>query len=583
MVCGVAVLLSAEWVAMPTNFEEKTFLPGRAVLYNGSHAARAENRGAFGDFSTGAPQASPAGYGAPPAEEAVELRQQRQRTSENSEATIFPYIPRKRQERIGLLIDYLYLPASQEAGDQVDFLILGENRVGILLADVHGKIPDDSTPVLKTVLRSNSTGLSAAATLRYLEQYLLDSGVQGFSLTAFYAIFDQNKRLLHFASAGHLPMMVYRPALGKIFLLNTPGSPFGEATDAAENGNLRPAAPKRRIESEKVALQQNDLLVLYSDGLLSVRGASGEYFGRQRLVEFIARHGELDPTTFLIELRKLLEKFTGGKHVHRDDITVIVLKNVLRNLDKPVAESAGSELPAKFLSTEQEHAILQVLRTDPQASVDEIVTELQPNEPHQLPPEQVMAYLEQNGRWLQPWPAREAKNGAHGTGQPLVIDHQSVAEAATRRLQEELIAAFPIRNLLAKRYAFASKNPEMQKALLLYRNGDYAPALEAFSNLRQKIKKSAAVHCFFGNLYLLLNQPAQAQQEFFDALNYDQTSSHALAALSYLALRAGEFNMAIESLATALRLGACEPEYQNFLNKLILAVENREDRNDWLT
>ncbi len=568
---------------MPAKFEEKTFLPNRAVLFNNHPTERGENRSAFGDFTGAAPKAAPAGHAVPRVEEGMELRQPRQRNSENSESTIFPYIPRKRQERIGLLIDYLYLPASQEAGDQVDFLILGENRVGILLADVRGKIPDDSTPVLKTVLRSNSTGLSAAATLRYLEKYLIESGVQGFSLTAFYAIFDQNKRLLHFASAGHLPMMVYRPALGKTFLLNTPGSPFGETSGVFENGNYRTPAPKRKIESEKAALQQNDLLVLYSDGLLSLRGAAGEYFGRQRLVEFIACHGELDPTTFLIELRKLLEKFTGGKHTHQDDITVIVLKNVLRNLEQPHAEAAGSDLSSKFLNTEQEHAILEVLRADPQADVEEIVAELQQSEPRDLTPEQVKAYIEQNGRWLQPWPARETKGGARANGQPLVIDHQTVAEAATRQLQEELIAAFPIRNVLAKRYDFASKNPAMQKALQFYRNGDYAPALAAFSELRHKIKKSAAVHCFFGNLYLLLNQPVQAQQEFFAALNYDQTSSHALAALSYLALREGEFNMAIESLATALRLGACEPEYQNFLSKLILAVENREDRNDWLT
>src|SRR5262245_60741380 len=220
---------------MPSKFEEKPFSPGRVVFYKEHLNQRAENRGALGDFSTPLPKASTPGYPDPPSTEAAELRQSRQRSAENSESTIFPYIPRKRQERIGLLIDYLYLPASHEAGDQVDFLILGENRVGILLADVHGKIPEDSTPVLKTVLRSNSTGLSAAATLRYLEQYLVDSGEKGFSLTAFYAIFDQNKRLLHFASAGHLPMMVYRPALNKIFLLNTSGSPFGEAGYALAN------------------------------------------------------------------------------------------------------------------------------------------------------------------------------------------------------------------------------------------------------------------------------------------------------------------------------------------------------------
>ncbi len=564
---------------MHTNLEDKTFSASRVVFDPGE---RAESRGAYGDFS-GTPKNIAASLPAPPAAESVELRQPRQRSAENNESTIFPYIPRKRQERIGLLIDYLYLPASQEAGDQVDFLILGENRVGILLADVRGAIPEDSTPVLKTVLRSNSTGLSAAATLRYLEQYLLDSGMQGFSLTAFYAIFDQNKRLLNFASAGHLPMMVYRPAANKIFLLNTSGSPFGESAGAPENGAVRRGAGKRKIESEKAALQQNDLLMLYSDGLLSVRNAGGEYFGRQRLVEFIAQHGELDPTTFLVELRKLLEKFTGGQRQHKDDITVIVLKNVLRNLEKPHADAAGNELPAKFLDTQQEHAILEVLRANPQAGMEEIIAELEQSAHHSLTPERVAAYIEQNGRWLQPWPVREVKDGGRANGQPLVIDHKTVAEAATRRLQEELLAAFPIRNLLAKRYEFGGRNPALQEALQFYRNGDHERALEAFGRLRSKMKKSAAVHCFFGNLYLMLNRPGAAQEEFFAALNYDQTSSHALVALSYLSLRQGEFNTAIESLATALRLGVCASEYQNFLNKLIVAVENREDRNDWLT
>ena len=145
---------------MPSNFEDKTYSPGRVVFFKEHLNQRAENRGALGDFSSALPKASPASYPTPPSTEAAELRPSRQRSAENNESTIFPYIPRKRQERIGLLIDYLYLPASHEAGDQVDFLILGENRVGILLADVHGKIPEDSTPVLKTVLRSNSTGLS---------------------------------------------------------------------------------------------------------------------------------------------------------------------------------------------------------------------------------------------------------------------------------------------------------------------------------------------------------------------------------------------------------------------------------------
>ena len=89
-----------------------------------------------------------------------ELRTPRPPANGSEEGTaIFPYIPRKRQERNGLLIDYLYLSAPDTAGDQVDFFILGENRVGVLLADVAGKIDYENVPIIKAALRSNSAGL----------------------------------------------------------------------------------------------------------------------------------------------------------------------------------------------------------------------------------------------------------------------------------------------------------------------------------------------------------------------------------------------------------------------------------------
>ncbi len=570
---------------MRANFEENSLLQVRAAFLDdhlsGTHAldnGRDDSSSLIGENSQ-IGENSHDEIRTPATKPAVELRQPKPSAQDQHESTVFPYIPRKRQERSGLLIDYLYLPAVQEAGDQVDFLILGENRVGVLLADVSGKLPDDSAPVLKTVLRSNSTGLSAAATLRYLEQALKDSCIQDFNLTAFYAIFDQNKRLLNFASAGHLPMMVYRPALGKIFLLNTPGSPFGE--NGVDHVNGKSVTPLSKIESAKVALKQNDLLVLYSDGVLAARNKNKEVFGRQRLVEFIAEHGDLEPTAFLIELRRFVEKFTESQPA-QDDITVIVLKNILRNLEKPHAEAADADLATHFMSTEQEHAILAVLRTKHDAGVDEILAKLGESDHNYITREQVQAYLEQNGRWLKPWPAREEKNTEEGAAPPPSEGAQTQMLLAAQRLQNELIAAFPIQSLLARQYEFKSRNAALAQALRLYHNGDYPQALEAFTRLRPHIKNSASVHCFFGNLYLLLNEPATAQLEFFEALNFDQKSSHALVALSYVALLKGELNMATESMATALRLNAELEEYQAFFKQLIAATNGYDEHGDWL-
>jgi hypothetical protein len=519
----------------------------------------------------------------------------------SEDTTIFPYIPRKRQERNGLLIDYLYLPAPDAAGDQVDFLILGENRVGVLLADVSGKLSSENLPIIKTALRSNSAGLSTAATLRYLDQRLSEFSGNGFAITAFYAIFDQNKRLLHFASAGHLPMLLYRPTCGKVFLLNTSGSPFGglpanglshasESNDQAKTDETNGAAGNfalndaNALKSERVALQQNDLFILYSDGLLAIRNAQEEYFGRQRLIEFVHKFSELNPTDFLVELKRTLEKFAGDRPMG-DDITVIALKNVLRDLEKPHPEAVGYDLERRFLTTSEEQAILEVLRENSKAGAAEILGQLKNGEYAYLQSEQIETYLTQLGRWLQPWEERNSRaesrvmsglgtagsNGVHAANVP-----------TKKQFHEDLRAAFPLRQLLNKHYEFRGCSKEFAQALRYYENGDYEPALAEFTRLRSTMRDSASMHCFFGNLHLLLKAPAKAQHEYLAALQLDPRCVHALLALSYIALLQDDYPAAIDSITTALRFNKNLSLYEQFAEKLIAAVERLENRNEWI-
>jgi tetratricopeptide (TPR) repeat protein len=515
------------------------------------------------------------------------------------DTSVFPYIPRKRQERNGLLIDYLYLAAPDAAGDQVDFLILGENRLGVLLADVSGKLSHENLPIIKTALRSNSVGLSTAATLRYLDQRLSEFSANGFAITAFYAIFDQNKRLLHFASAGHLPMLLYRPVCEKVFLLNTAGAPFGSTAavgsslSSASNGQATAHGEVAAemavnnanvLKSERVALRQNDLLILYSDGLLAIRNAQGEYFGRQRLVDFVHKFSELSPTDFLIELKRTLEKFADNRPMV-DDITVIALKNILRDLEKPHPEAAGYDLEHRFLTTTEEQAIIEVLRENSTAGAAEILGRLKDGEYAYLQNEQIETYLTQISRWLQPWQERNGKADSQAAPGVPAAERNGGPEAAMlskKQFHEDLRAAFPIRQLLHKHYEFRGSSKEFAQALRFYENGDYEQALAEFSRLRPTMRGSATMHCFFGNLHLLLQAPAKAQHEFLSALRLDPRCVHALLALSYIALLQNDYPAAIDSITTALRFNKNLSLYEQFAEKLIAAVERLENRNEWI-
>ncbi|MDZ7343694.1 MAG: SpoIIE family protein phosphatase [candidate division KSB1 bacterium] len=492
-----------------------------------------------------------------------------------NDITVFPYIPRKRQERCGLLIDYLHLPAQHSAGDQVDFLILGENRVGVLLADVAGKVGQENLPIIKTALRSNSAGLSTAATLRYIDQRLSEICNDSFAITAFYSIIDQNKRLLHFASAGHLPMLIYRPQVGKIFLLNTTGSPLGTKLEST-NGSLN------ALKSERVALHQNDLLVLYSDGLLAARNPQGEYLGRQRLVDFVRQHGDLSLTDFLVELKSMIEKFTAGQPA-TDDITVIAIKNILRDLDHPHLETEGLEIDGRFLTTDEEQAILEAVRQNPQADLATILDQLASSEYSYLLREQVQTYLEQLGRWLKPWQDRNGNRESKRRPDDNATDKNGASEPSTKeQCRHDLLAAFPLRPLLYRRFESHGGSPEVAKALEYFNSGDYQRALSELTRLRSEVSNSAAMHCFFGNLHLLVNSPAQAQQEYQMALQLDPRCVHAFLALSYISILEGHFQAAIEWIATALRFNENLTMYQKYMEKLIGAVERLENRCEWI-
>jgi hypothetical protein len=567
---------------------QRTDSNGNGQAYSFEAAWRNDERATmFRENGAGVPfLSSENGNGHAPATQ-HELRTPRMAANGADEGTaIFPYIPRKRQERNGLLIDYLYLPAPDAAGDQVDFFIIGENRLGVLLADVAGNIDHDNVPIIKTALRSNSAGLSTAATLRHLDLRLAEACANGCAITAFYAIFDQNKRLLHFASAGHLPMLIYRPTAGKVYLLNTSGAPFGATTNGANAAaESNPAGNGANVlKSERVALRQNDLLVLYSDGLLAARNAQGEVWGRQRFVEFVRTFGEMNPTDFLLELKQALEKFTDGQP-SADDITVVALKNILRDLDKPHPETCGCELEPRFLTTNEEQALLEIWRENPNIAVMEILARLANGEYAYLRQEQIETYLAQQRHWLQPWRGRHGKAENKIALAETAANKNGAAESATsakKQFHQDLLAAFPLRQLLDKRYEFRGSTPEMAAALRFYDNGDCERAVQEFSRLRPVMRNSAAMHCFFGNLHLSLQTPVKAQHEYLAALQLDPRCAHALLALSYIALLNDDYAAAIDSLTTALRLDKNLQPFAQFAEKLIAAVERLGNRNEWI-
>lgn len=72
-------------------------------------------------------------------------------------------------------------------------------------------------------------------------------------------------------------------------------------------------------------LEQNDRLILYTDGITDAKNSNGELFGKERFLESVQVHSDLNPQEQMEAVVKDVEEFIG-KAPKTDDISIIILK-----------------------------------------------------------------------------------------------------------------------------------------------------------------------------------------------------------------------------------------------------------------
>jgi len=485
------------------------------------------------------------------------------------EVGMFPYIPKAQQQRSGLLVDFFSLPGASGSIDHIDLLMLGEKRFGVLLANVPAAVHEsiEDLEVLRSAIRDQNPSSSAAVTLRALHRFFGENLKVPAAILAFYAIFNQQKRSINFASAGHEPMIIYRPNSDILFRVNCEGHELGSAVRGYDSVEDMGRARLKTMRSESIKIRQHDLVLLYSDGLLAVKNNWGEKYGLARFLEFIRRNGNKQPSTFLAELQNELEEFSMGEPLQRD-ATVIAVKNMLRDTER-ILDSDILDVQDRFLTFEEEKRLWQESEKHPDARIHELI-EILGGRFVLLGTERIRFYLATGHRF--------PVNG--GTEIPKA---KKRFDSVEKLFQREMLQAFPIRQLLYRKYEFRGNTDAIQKALHFYEEGKFQEALVEFTKVRRAIAESEPVNCFFGNLYLLLNMSIKARQEFLKALKLNPRSVNAHLALSYISLLHEDYEGTINSLNTAIRLDSNLQNYERFLNKLVRELDKRNGSEEWIS
>ncbi|MDZ7291993.1 MAG: SpoIIE family protein phosphatase [candidate division KSB1 bacterium] len=230
-------------------------------------------------------------------------------------------LPSEFPELEGYEIASYYEAAREVGGDYFDFVEVDKDSLGIAVADVSGKgVPGSLVmTMIRTALRTEARGIKdAAEVLSRVNDFVIGDMKKGMFVTVFYVIIDGKRRRLNYASAGHNPMILYRTSTNKTYYLNPRGFPIGIQLHEKD-------LFKKSIESDTIQLAEDDILLIYTDGITEAMNAKRELFGEERLLKIFREHGHLRVKPFVEQIKEEILSFTEG-NPQSDDITLVAIR-----------------------------------------------------------------------------------------------------------------------------------------------------------------------------------------------------------------------------------------------------------------
>lgn len=218
---------------------------------------------------------------------------------------------------------HVYEAALTVSGDFFDIVKLGEHRAGVLIADVmgHGTRSALVTAILRTLLH----GLARQAEdpgefLRHLNRHFhetMQQSGQVIFVSACYVILDTHQRTIKCASAGHpSPLLGNRET-------RVVESLFGTLRDNPALGLF----PENTYTVFQRQLQEQNILLLFTDGVVEATNATGGDFGRARLRQTFANYLSLDLAGITQGILDDIVSFTG-RRTPDDDICLVAVEAV---------------------------------------------------------------------------------------------------------------------------------------------------------------------------------------------------------------------------------------------------------------
>ena len=204
-------------------------------------------------------------------------------------------------------------PAREVGGDFYDIIPLGEQRVGLVIADVSGKgMPAALFMALtRSLVRAEARRSASPRQVLYnTHRLLLEINRTSMFVTIFYGVLDLKTKHFRFARAGHDYPIVYSPITQKYRILNVEGTMLGLFGEAY-------------LDEAETTLEAGEWLILFTDGITDATSPTGEFFGTQNLIKAIYTSPTQTPDQLCEWIFEQVKKFQAEADPY-DDITLLV-------------------------------------------------------------------------------------------------------------------------------------------------------------------------------------------------------------------------------------------------------------------
>jgi len=215
-------------------------------------------------------------------------------------------------------LDYfgVCLPAEAVGGDYFDYFKINSSETVFAIGDIagHGLSSALLMAGLVGFVRSNAVVYNDdLKTFMEKVNILMCESTDGSKFaTFFYSVYNSSNKSLHFINAGHNPPLLYKPGKNIFIELKTDGFIIGGISSF-------------KYKDDSVTLENNDLLLFYTDGITEAFNIKDEQFGEERLKRIISENNFSKAKELANKILEEVKKHSEGRE-QADDMTLLAIK-----------------------------------------------------------------------------------------------------------------------------------------------------------------------------------------------------------------------------------------------------------------